>query len=75
MNHENDSSSIFDDEKFEVDYDSEDEEIDEYQIMLAEAQLLTQRNTHFCDESLLKRFRRLIRVDFPELLFSPLIQL
>ena len=44
---------------------------DEVQYMLEEAKLISLRNPHYCNAKLLKMFRRLIRVDTPELFFSP----
>lgn len=40
-----------------------------------EAKLLCQRNRHYCNEALMKKFKRLVRVDCAELYFSPLIAL
>lgn len=42
---------------------------------IEEAKLLCQRNRHYCSESLMKKFKRLVRADCAELYFTPLIML
>lgn len=42
---------------------------------IEEAKLLCQRNRHYCSDSLIKKFKRLVRVDCAELYFTPLIAL
>lgn len=75
-NEENDANSVFVDVKtYDVEDEYDSEKTDEIQILLAESQLLTQRNQHYCNYTLLKRFRRLIRVDFPELIYTPTVKL
>lgn len=32
---------------------------------------MSQRNQHYCSDSLLNKFKRLVRMDFPDLFFTP----
>ena len=43
---------------------------DEVQYMIEEALLLSQRNHHYCNHTLIKNFRRIVRTDNAELFFS-----
>ena len=43
---------------------------DELQYMIEEALLLSQRNHHYCNHTLIKNFRRIVRTDNAELFFS-----
>lgn len=42
---------------------------------IEECKLMCQRNRHYCNDSLMRKFKRLVRVDFGELYFTPLIVL
>lgn len=52
---------------------SNESSFDSAMYSVEEAKLLCQRNRHYCNESLMKKFKRLVRVDSAELYFTPLI--
>ena len=61
------------DQTLEYEQDSHDQgsssEFNSEEYQIEEGKLLSQRNPHFCTPSLLSKFRRLIRIDHPQMYF------